>query len=228
MPSSDKDFIPNQVFVGLPSKNVRPKYEKVFERLKMKFPTHFAIVGRDDGQSADDLFTVIKNRIDSSSFAIFDATRGNPNVSLEYGYAEGRGIERAIYLSTHKGARTPDDTPIISDLIGRRRVQYKNKGTLVKELSRFCKSHPYTVRYEKALKAITKGLKKGPKKSLRTLTLKIIHELDGRELVRRREVIQNVQAKGYSESEIDEALRQLHHEKILNCSPGRMSNVTLT
>src|SRR5690348_5774276 len=109
MAGSDKDFIPNQVFVGLTWKNVRPRYEKVFECLKLKFPIYFAIVGRDDGQSADDLFTVIKNRIDSSSFAIFDATRGNPNVSLEYGYAEGKGIERAIYLSTHKGAGSPDD-----------------------------------------------------------------------------------------------------------------------
>jgi hypothetical protein len=46
------------------------------------------------------LLEVIKERRESSSFAVFDASGGNANVSLEYGYAEAFDIPRALYLST--------------------------------------------------------------------------------------------------------------------------------
>src|SRR5687768_9291063 len=101
MASKDRAFIPNQVFVGLPWKNVRARYERVLKRLEVRFPLHFTIVGKNDGQSAEDLFEIIKARISESSIGIFDATGGNPNVSLEYGYAEGLEIDRVIYVSTH-------------------------------------------------------------------------------------------------------------------------------
>ncbi len=123
--SPKRDFIANQVFLGLPWKNVRARYERLIRRLEIKFPLHFTIVGRNDGQSAEDLFEIIKTRISLSSVAIFDATGGNANVSLEYGYAEGTGIDRVIYVSTHKAATRTPGNPIISDLGGRRRVQYK-------------------------------------------------------------------------------------------------------
>src|SRR2546428_13720946 len=96
--SPKRDFIANQVFLGLPWKNVRARYERLIRRLEIKFPLHFTIVGRNDGQSAEDLFEIIKNRISLSSVALFDATGGNANVSLEYGYAEGMGIDRVIYV----------------------------------------------------------------------------------------------------------------------------------
>jgi hypothetical protein len=118
-----REFVPNQVFVGLPWKNVRPRYDKIIARLEKKFPLYFTIVGRDDGQGADDLFELIKSRIASSSWAIFDATGGNANVSLEYGYAEGIDVKRSIFLSTHKAAQIPAGDPIIADLGGKRRVQ---------------------------------------------------------------------------------------------------------
>src|SRR4051812_37933573 len=77
--------IPNQVFLGVPWKTIRAKYEKITERLRKKYPLAFVIVGRDDNQDADDLLEIIKKRILTSSFAIFDATGGNANVSLEFG-----------------------------------------------------------------------------------------------------------------------------------------------
>jgi hypothetical protein len=92
-------FVHNQVFVGLPWKNVRPRYERIIGKLGNKFPLYFTIVGRDDGQDADDLFKIIKDRIEASSYAIFDATGGNANVSLEYGYAEGLDVPRILCLS---------------------------------------------------------------------------------------------------------------------------------
>jgi hypothetical protein len=92
-----RKFIPNQVFVGLPWRIVRPKYERIISALEKKYPLHFTIVGRDDNQDAEALFEVIKGRIMSSSYALFDATGGNANVSLEYGYAEGIEVPRAIF-----------------------------------------------------------------------------------------------------------------------------------
>lgn len=123
MAGKNRNFIPNQVFLGLPWKNVRPKYESVITGIKKKYPLHFAIVGRDDGTDAQSLFDIIKERISSSSSAIFDATGGNANVSLEYGYAEGIGVPRTIFLSAHKAAQKQSaGGPIISDLLGMRRV----------------------------------------------------------------------------------------------------------
>jgi len=100
-----REFIPNQIFIGLPWKNVRPKYEHILPKLEKQYPLHFTIVGRDDGQGAENLLEIIKQRIASSSYAVFDATGGNANVSLEYGYAEGLEVPRAIFLSAHKASQ---------------------------------------------------------------------------------------------------------------------------
>ena len=66
--------IPNQVFLGIPWKTVRPKYESIIDKLRKTFPISFAIVGRQDNQDAEDLLEVIKKRLLTSSYAIFDAT----------------------------------------------------------------------------------------------------------------------------------------------------------
>lgn len=174
MASVKREFIPNQVFVGLPWKNVRPKYERIIQKLEAKYPLHFSIVGRDDGQDARALFEIIKERIASSSYAVFDATGGNANVSLEYGYAEGIEVPRAIFLSAHKAnQRHSAGSPIISDLSGMRRVQYKTEATLNIELQKLSRDHDYTRRFEKALLRILKGRSKGGKKSGRALALKL-------------------------------------------------------
>jgi hypothetical protein len=60
MAGANREFIPNQVFVGLPWKNVRPKYEGIIAKIKKKYPLHFTIVGRDDGVDAQNLFEIIK------------------------------------------------------------------------------------------------------------------------------------------------------------------------
>ena len=39
--------IPNQVFLGLPWKTVRPKYERITQKLRKKYPLSFVIVGRE-------------------------------------------------------------------------------------------------------------------------------------------------------------------------------------
>ena len=223
--AKDNRFIQNQVFVGLPWKN-REKYDDIIHKLENKYPLYFAMVGRDDGQNAEELLSLIKQRIESSSFAIFDATGGNANVSLEYGYAEGKEISRAIFLSAHKAAaKSSAISPIISDLTGKRRIQYKTEKTLARELHKFCREHDYTKRFEKELSKILKGKSKGDKKSARTLAIKVIRALDGNQRMRRAELIQNLQAKGYSNDDTDEMLKKLNSAGLIDCTVGRYSDV---
>jgi hypothetical protein len=226
MAAKTREFTPNQVFVGLPWKNVRPKYERIIPKLGKKYPLHFTIVGRDDGQDAKALFEVIKARIASSSYAVFDATAGNANVSLEYGYAEGIEVPRAIFLSAHKAAqKSSAGDPIISDLTGMRRVQYKTEATLALELTKLCREHDYTKRFEKALRKILKNKSKGGKKSGRALALKLVKALGGKAQVRRAELVQHLQAQDYSENEIDSMLKGLHSVGVLKVTVGKYSDV---
>jgi len=229
MAKAKRDYIQNQVFVGLPWKNVRKRYDNVIPKLERKYPVHFTLVGRNDGQDAADLFEIIKQRIEASSYGVFDATGGNANVSLEYGYAEGLEVPRAIFLSAHKAAnRNSAGSPIISDLTGKRRVQYKTEQTLLKELERLCREHDYTRRFEKALGNILKNKPKGDKKRRRGLALKAIRALDGKPKVRRAELMQHLQAEGYIESEVDEMLSRLNAEGVLKCTVGRFSEAYIT
>jgi hypothetical protein len=220
-------FIANQVFIGLPWKFGK-KYEKIIAKLHQRFPLYFTIVGRNDAQDAVDLFEVIKDRIATSSYALFDATGGNANVSLEFGYAEGLEVPRVILLSSHKSSnRHTAGSPIISDLTGKRRVQYTNEATLQQALERFCREHDYTKKYEKALVKAGKGLSKGSKKTLRTLSIKTLRALDGKTKIRRAELVQHLQAKNYEEEAVESALKKFHSSRLINCSVGKYSEVTL-
>lgn len=219
-----REFIPNQVFVGLPWKVVRPKYERVIDKLAKKYPLYFTIVGRGDGQDARALFEVIKERIASSSHAVFDATGGNANVSLEYGYAEGIEVPRSIFLSDRKVIAKDAGSPIISDLTGMRRVHYKTESKLTSEMDKLCREHDYTKRFEKALRVALKGRSKGQKKSGRALAIKLIRALNGKSKTRRAELVQHLQAEGYIETEIDLMLKRLHSTGVLKCSVGKYSD----
>jgi hypothetical protein len=123
---------------------VRTKYERAIERLKRRFPLSFVIVGRSDGQEAQDLLEIIKEKLLASSSAIFDATGGNANVSLEYGLAEAHKIPRALYLSSHAASSRGKDSPIIADLAGKKRNQYTVQSRLTALLSDAAKGHSYT------------------------------------------------------------------------------------
>ena len=222
MTTTKRSFIPNQVFIGLPWKTVRPKYDRVIKKLEKSYPIHFTIVGRNDGQDALDLFEIIKDRIANSSYAVFDATGGNANVSLEYGYAEGIGVPKAIFLSSHRATQKASATsPIISDLHGQRRVQYKTEKTLLSEMQRLCRDHDYTKRFEKAMPKVLAGKAAGARKSGRTLALKVVRALDGRSEVRRPELVQHLQAQGYAETEVDQMLKKLNASGLVKCTVGR-------
>lgn len=227
MPKEKHIVVPNQVFVGLPWNLVRPRYERCIDHLKKKYPLHFTIVGRKERQDAEDLLETIKDRILASSYGIFDATSGNANVSLEYGYAEGINISRQIFLSKHKASNRGGSAAMIANLSGKRRVEYTTEASLFARLEIFCKEHDYTKRFERFLFKRFKSSKRGQKKRLRTLALKIIHFLDGKEEVRRTELVQSLQVQEYGKTEIEDMLKKLHSNELLAASRGRFSTVQI-
>jgi hypothetical protein len=221
------DVIPNQVFLGIPWKTIRRKYENALPKLRSKYPLSFIIVGRDEGQDADDLLEVIKTRLEESSYAIFDATGGNANVSLEFGYVEAKEIKKALYVSTHAAAQKSKDAPIIADLAGKRRQQYTQEPSLRKLLGEFARGHTYTKRFERFLASEFKSRSKGPKRKARTLALKVIHQLDGNREVRRDDIVQNLLASGYRRDDIDDMIRRLHRRELIRSVQGPYSTVTI-
>jgi hypothetical protein len=223
----DGTVINNQIFIGLPWKTTRPKYDRITPELEKKYPIHFTVVGRNDNQNADDLLEIIKLRLASSSFAVFDATGGNANVSLEFGYAEAISMQMALYVCTHGAASKAGNSPIISDLAGKRRIQYKNERTLKTQLEKLCQDHDFTKRFEKALKASLKGKNKGKKKRARALALKVVHSLDDKPFIRRADLIQRIEGLGYTNKEAEEILKDLHSSNVIHCSVGKYSNVTI-
>jgi hypothetical protein len=222
--------VPNQVFIGCPWKTFRPKYDRAVAKLRKKYALSYIIIGRDEDQDAEDLLTVIKNKLTSSTYAIFDATGGNANVSLEYGFAEAHDIPRLLYFCTHgAAAKATRDHPIISDLAGKRRVQYTQETRLVTLLSTFSGKHSYTVRFERFMATRFKRMSKGTKKRMRALALKIVHALHDKDAVRREDIVLNLQAdvSRYKEAEIDQMIRALHGAKLIISSRGRYSSVSM-
>lgn len=219
--------IANQVFLGIPWRVVRPKYERAVNKLRTKYPLSFVIVGRGDKQDARDLFNVIKERVLSSSYAVFDATGDNANVSLEYGFAEAHEVPRAIYLSTHAAARRSKDAPIIADLAGKTQNRYAQERRLLQLLGEFCRSHPYTVRFERFLQANSRRATKGAKKRVRALALKVVHTMDGSGEVRRADIVAQLQAdpSRYSRDEADDMIRRLHNAGLVQSIQGPYSRV---
>jgi hypothetical protein len=223
--------IPNQVFIGCPWKTIRPKYDRLIDRLNKRFPLSFILVGREEDQSAEDLLTVIKTKLLGSSYAIFDVTAGNANVSLEFGIADTSEIGAALYLNVHgANKKTSADSAIISDLAGKRRKHYKNEAGLENLLTSFSKSPPYTKRFEAALLRGLKSKTKGNKKRLRALALKRIHYVDDKEKVRRDDLVQEMQViqPPYKESEIQDVLSILKDGEIIQVTPGRYSDILIS
>jgi len=219
--------IPNQVFLAIPWRTVRPKYDRVIDDLKSKFPTSFVIVGREEGQEAEDLLEIIKDRLLSSSYAIFDATNGNANVSLEFGFAEAHDIPRALYVSTHRASRKGSDAPIIADLAGKRRNQYAQERALARLLREFCSGHPYNKRFQQFLRENYRGVTGPRMRSVKSLALKIIHQLDGSREVRRADIVQNLLAdpSRYKRRDIDQMILRLHREGLIRSQQGPFAKV---
>ena len=151
---------PEQVFIGCP---YRPTFRRTYQRLKRELeaesPLHFVLADTAAITSRDSLLDHITVLIRESAGCIFDASGGNPNVSLEVGIAHAFGVDFLLALSTRaasrrrprRGAGSGERAagPIIADLQGRNRIEYRSYAGLKKQLvDRYLRRLPYWKRWE--------------------------------------------------------------------------------
>jgi hypothetical protein len=148
-----------QVFIGCPfTKGIRKNYDRLKRELENETPLHLILADTAAISSTDYLLEHITSLIRESAGCIFDVTGGNPNVSLEVGIAHALPAEFILALNTRRpkqraGQQPPqmriaDVRPIISDLQGRNRIEYKTYPALKDQiLRRFSPKLPYMSRW---------------------------------------------------------------------------------
>jgi len=133
-------------------------YDKLKEEIEEETPLHVVLADTTAVSSSDYLLEHITGLIRDSAASVLDVTGGNPNVSLEVGIAHAMPVDFLLTLYTRK-PRTHRDAqqaleregelkPIISDLQGRNRIEYKTYPALKKQLtSRYLNKLPYMKRW---------------------------------------------------------------------------------
>ena len=146
-----------QLFVGCPfTSNLRKNYDKLKSDLEAETPLRIVLADTTSITSSDTLLEHITSLIRDSSACIFDATGGNPNVSLELGIAHALPVDFLITLSIRKqrSAKKPAKKrtspsgdlvkAIIADLQGRNRIEYKTYPALKDQVKkRYLARLPY-------------------------------------------------------------------------------------
>lgn len=210
-------IIANRVFLGYPWNPYKVMWEKIVAGLHKRYPLHFLAIGRETGQPATQLLTNIMKGLDSSSIAVFDASTGNANVSLEYGYFRAKRGEDRTYLFLDEDAKIPTgQTPIISDLAGTMANRYKpTDNRLESTLRAICEKHAYYGRFNKFCKQ--RRYKGGPRKFL----VRMLRQLDGRDSVLRRELLDDLmQDTGWKEDRIYDYLKEMHEAGLVTITRG--------
>ena len=137
---------PYQIFVGCPfAKEIRSSYDRLKREVEAETPLSLVLADTVGISSSNYLLDSITTLIRESASCIFDATGGNPNVSLEVGIAHTMPVDFLLTIRTRKpsakAAQREAGHPtsrevrsIISDLQGKNRVEYKEYGGLRKQL----------------------------------------------------------------------------------------------
>lgn len=154
----------HQVFVGCPFRPaIRKNYSKLKRDLERETPLHIVMADTTAISSTDYLLEHITDLIRESAGCIFDVTGGNPNVSLEVGIAHALPADFLLALytrrpRTHREGRqvlgpAGEVKPIIADLQGRIRVEYKTyRGLKEQSLARYLDRLPYVRRWKEFCK----------------------------------------------------------------------------
>jgi hypothetical protein len=149
----------HQVFIGCPFlRAIRKNYDALKKELEDETPLHLILADTVALTSTDYLLEHITTLIRESAACLFDASGGNPNVSLEVGIAHALPAEFLITLYTRKPrqqkiaeealAKEGEVKPIISDLQGRNRVEYKTYSSLKNQIvKRYLNKLPYMKRW---------------------------------------------------------------------------------
>ena len=213
--------VPNRIFLAYQWHIYRTVYEDVCASLHRTHPVYFYAVGRPAGQPAEALLERINSVLLSSTAAVFDASRGNANVSLEYGLAHFiPNLRSYLLIDQHVLPNQVNvGTPIISDLAGstQNRWQFGRPETLAVHLRAIAENHTYTKRFRRYCRArrLTAGQFRAP--------LKVIRLFDERESILRREVLDELTAewRNRSQREIERLLTDLHRAGLITITPGR-------
>ena len=215
-----RPYVPNRIFLAYPWEIYRQFYEEACEKLTRKYPVHFYALGRPKGIPAIDLFNRIKNVVETSSYAIFDASKGNANVSLEYGLAAFTEKLELFLLIDELAIPTKSTpgTPIIADLAGVQRNQWRmdKPKTLLDHLQAIADRHPYTKRFRQWTKR--HKMRGGEIASYN----KIIRKFDEREEILRREPVDELASdSARTTALIERRLKQMHDGGLITITPGR-------
>lgn len=157
-----RDQKAHQVFVGCPfRKQIRKNYDQLKRDLESESPLHLVLADTTAITSTDYLLEHITRLISESGCCIFDATGGNPNVSLEVGIAHAWPTDFVLAFNTRKprtkverhaetvATREGEVKPIIADLQGRNRIEYKSYKYLKQHLiSRYLTRMPFMQRWQ--------------------------------------------------------------------------------
>ena len=214
-------YVPNRVFLAYPWETYRKYYEDVSRKLHQKYPVYFYAVGREKGIPATILFERIKSVVATSSCAVFDASKGNPNVSLEYGLAEVTpSLQLFLLIDEHTiPSRATPGTPIIADLAGftQNRWRIDTPSRRKDQLEAIAKERPYTKRFNQWTR------RHKMRGAAIASHLRIIRKFDQREEILRRELVDEllVESSARNEQSIDARLKQLHKGGLITISRGR-------
>jgi len=149
----------HQVFVGCPYRRIiRKNYDRLKRDLERETPLHIVLADTTTIPSTNYLLEHITSLIRESAGCIFDTTGGNPNVSLEVGIAHALPADFLLALYTRRPSscsergqvldRSDEVKPIIADLQGRNRIEYKTyKGLKEQILARYHSRLPYIRRW---------------------------------------------------------------------------------
>jgi hypothetical protein len=213
-----RNSIPNRIFVGYPWKTYKPIWEGILSDIHKKYPLHFYAIGREPGQPALQLLNKILGTIDSSSLVLIDSSTGNPNVSLEYGYAKAKIKEDELFLfiDEESAISTSIGAPIISDLAGTTANKYKFGDKRLKEtIVAIAENHNYTKRFNRFCR------RRSYKGGTRKLLVRIIRKFDGVDSVLRRELLDDLSHEARKTEEyIEKYLRELHGAGLITITRG--------
>jgi hypothetical protein len=98
-----RDEKPYQVFVGCPFRTpIRKNYDQLKVDIEKDTPLHLVLADTTAISSTDYLLEHITRLISDSACCIFDATGGNPNVSLEVGIAHAWPTDFILTFNARK------------------------------------------------------------------------------------------------------------------------------
>ncbi len=210
---------PHQIFVGCPFGHpIRRHYDKLKREVEKETPLHIVLADTTAVSSTDYLLEHITSLIRDSAGCIFDVTGGNPNVSLEVGIAHALPADFILAFYTRK-ARSPaekalaeqgETKPIISDLQGRNRIEYKQFAALKSQLlDRYLTRLPYYQRWLRFKKSNS---------SYEKYALRVFDEIrdSGRTLTSRASVV--LSGSGITTSDFAKALTK---ERLVTIKSGR-------